>query len=578
MFARFGVFAFLFCIPLFLFGQPAFLLNKNYAKRSVFLDSVYYSTKILKQDSASLFPEFDKIAALAREHGDEQLQLEAMLLRYTYYMVGAQPDHHLAERKLLALRELADEKKIPQLQARTRDKLGHYYYHIVHRHGPSFDNYLACYQLLENIPNAELPEKQELVANIGAAYFNFGDNQQARKFFAEAQKLPPVYKERFRINLQNTLGLIYRSEKRYPEAEKSFRVAYALARANNDSTWMGITAGNVGITYFMQKRFSQAIPLLEMDVRESLKAAEIDNGLHSLIILMQINLAQKNWKKIEEQARIVRQFLPRTGNPYQILKDFYPIVAQQSLQAGNTFLAYRYTDSAMMVKDSLYNRRNAFLLARAENKAAIEKYRADVQRLTAQEEFQALWVKSLGVGVILLAIIAGLVISRQRLIHKEKQNKLLAEKKTVESELELAAQKLQDFTDRIREKNKLLEQFAADLKQAQSNPVDAQQVPDKESLIQLQQATILTDDQWEEFRQVFDTVHSGFLQRLKIKLPGLSPAETRFVVLSKLGLSNKEMAAMLGVSPEAIRLTRHRLRKKLESSGAPALEDLIPII
>ena len=561
--------------PFAVLGQHNFLLNKTYAERSVFLDSAYYSGKILRQDSLTLFPEIENLARLALANSDQELFLETRLIRYTYYMVGRQPDHPLAEKKLLALRGIADEKKIKQLQIRTRDKLAHYYYHIAHKHGPSFENYLAYYQLLKEMPDAALPEKQELVANIGSAYFNFGDNRNARKYYAEAQALPPSYKKRFPINLQNTLGLIYRSEKRYAEAEKNFRKAYAMAQANKDSTWMGIAAGNIGISYFAQGKYDEAIPLLEMDVRESLKALERDNGLHSLLILMKINLQKKNWEVLAEQIKLAREVLPHTGNPYQHLKELYPILAQQSARQGNMFLAYRYTDSASMVKDSLYKRRDAFLLARAENKADLEKYRADVDRLEAQKKYQGLWVKSLLAGVLLLLVIATLVINRQRLLYKQRQNRLQAEKATMEDELQQAARKLQDFTQSIREKNKQLEQFAAELKQTQHQPVATDFILDQATLVQLQQATILTDDQWEDFRQTFETVHKGFLQRLKEKLPGLSPAETRFMVLSKLELTNKEMAAMLGVSPEAIRLTRHRLRKKLESRGEQSLEELI---
>ena len=83
---------------------------------------------------------------------------------------------------------------------------------------------------------------------------------------------------------------------------------------------------------------------------------------------------------------------------------------------------------------------------------------------------------------------------------------------------------------------------------------------------------MLTDDDWKNFVRLFDTVHEGFLNRLKEKLPGLSPAETRFVALSKLRLNNKEMAAMLGVSTDAIRQTRSRLKRKLNLIDE-ALED-----
>ena len=65
------------------------------------------------------------------------------------------------------------------------------------------------------------------------------------------------------------------------------------------------------------------------------------------------------------------------------------------------------------------------------------------------------------------------------------------------------------------------------------------------------------------------------MQRLREKLPQLSPADTRYIVLSKLNLTSREMASMLGVRPDAIRLYRHRLRKKLQITDDKTLEELI---
>jgi DNA-binding CsgD family transcriptional regulator len=98
-----------------------------------------------------------------------------------------------------------------------------------------------------------------------------------------------------------------------------------------------------------------------------------------------------------------------------------------------------------------------------------------------------------------------------------------------------------------------------------------------ETLQQLRHSTILTDSDWEYFRDLFEKVHTGFLQRLKEKMPGLTPAETRFIVLSKLGLSGKEMAAMLGIGTDAISQIRSRVKKKLNLQEESSLDDMLTI-
>lgn len=102
--------------------------------------------------------------------------------------------------------------------------------------------------------------------------------------------------------------------------------------------------------------------------------------------------------------------------------------------------------------------------------------------------------------------------------------------------------------------------------------------PNTEVLSQLQNSILLTEDQWEQFKFNFDKVHIGYLNRLKDKLPDLTPAETRFMVLAKLKLSNKEMAGMLGVSMQGVRNYKYRLRKKLNLPEDGDIDSLVNII
>jgi Flp pilus assembly protein TadD/DNA-directed RNA polymerase specialized sigma24 family protein len=574
MFFRLVFTGLLFLLTLPGFSQYRHLLNKSYAERYISLDTTFYNGRLLSRDSVSYFREVNKLADAARKGNDTELELEAELLRCEYFMFGNQSNHELFESRIIALKEVADQQGILPLQIRTRQKLGYYYFSVKHKYGPGFDNYLNSYQLLKNLPIEELPNKQELISNIGAAYYQFGDYENARKFLAEAWKTPPSYKKRLPINLTNTLGLIFREARKYDSAEYYFWKSFRMAQAIKDSTWMGIAAGNIGISYFYQKKFVAAIPLLQTDVRESLKANEIDNAVNSMLVLAKINLEQNDLAAAKKQVRIVKQLLPNTSDRYRHLKELYPILAKLSARQGDFARAYYYSDSAHFVKDSLFVRRNNMLASDAARKIEIEKHRADMQKLEAQEKLEVILRNSLLAGIVLLAFIAVLIINRQRLVHRQNQAKLEQEKDQIASELDVASQQLSDFTNHIREKNKLLEQFSAQIEKVKGLP-DPEQQAHQETREKLLHSTILTDDQWEEFRLLFNKVHAGYLQRLREKLPTLSPAETRYFVLSKLNLTPKEMASMLGVRPDAIRLYRHRLRKKLNIEEDKALEELV---
>ncbi len=81
-------------------------------------------------------------------------------------------------------------------------------------------------------------------------------------------------------------------------------------------------------------------------------------------------------------------------------------------------------------------------------------------------------------------------------------------------------------------------------------------------------STILTEEDWRRFRLLFDHTYPGFVFQLKDKLPDLSPAETRLLILTKLKLSHREMAQTLGISVDAIRKAHYRIRKKFNLEEA----------
>ena len=70
-------------------------------------------------------------------------------------------------------------------------------------------------------------------------------------------------------------------------------------------------------------------------------------------------------------------------------------------------------------------------------------------------------------------------------------------------------------------------------------------------------------DSWQRFQLSFDAVHTGFIQILTATHPGLSPAEVKLSIFLKLGMNTKDVANLLYITPESVKVARSRLRKKL---------------
>lgn len=77
------------------------------------------------------------------------------------------------------------------------------------------------------------------------------------------------------------------------------------------------------------------------------------------------------------------------------------------------------------------------------------------------------------------------------------------------------------------------------------------------------------------FNQEFNKLHSNFYTNLKEKHPDLTKSEVKFCAYLKLNLGGNQIARLINVTPEAIRKTRYRIRKKINIASLESLEDYI---
>jgi len=579
----FLILLFLFTLCNKAFSQFQHIVNKPYKERYLLLDSVFYYSGIFELDSNICFSKTEKLKKVAQTANDAELLSEVELIRSAYYILGKQQDHNKVEPILFPLLKKAQDHNDLITTIRARQFLAAYYM-MDCQYSKALDHYLHSYYLLKNVTLEEYPNKSEAIYNIASAYYNYGDYDKAKIILNESMQfpIPAVPHNHFlgcSVNAINTLGLIYRKTKKYDSAEIAFKRAYNLAKEGKADVWVGITGGNLGITYYLTGRYGEAMPLLKDDVERSFRAKLYDNGLNSLIKLADVYFIKRDIDSATNSIALADKIIDEKAKDKNKLKAAICLLKSKLYAYQNNMpLAYRYADSARILQDSVVAKKNSIVTARYEQRIQEEKYKADIELIKSQKRFTSLLYGSV-VGIFLLLIVIMLLfINRQKLKHKQEKLTLAIEKKYAEHELENATRQLKEFAKSIYEKNKIIEQFADDLEQLRTTQINSTPFVNNEVLAQLQNATILTERQWNDFRELFDKVHVGYIDRLKQKHPDLTQSEIRFAVLTKLNLSNKEMAAMLGVGNEAIRQYRYRLRKKLNLAEDNSLEEVIDMI
>ena len=125
------------------------------------------------------------------------------------------------------------------------------------------------------------------------------------------------------------------------------------------------------------------------------------------------------------------------------------------------------------------------------------------------------------------------------------------------------------FTQNIIEKSNLIEKLQQQVKDKEFN------LGQQQLLQELTHQTILTEDDWEKFKMLFEKIYPGFFLKLKEKVTDITVAEQRMAALTRLHLTTKQMAALLGISPNSVNKTKQRLRQRFHLETDANIEEFI---
>ncbi|HLT86138.1 MAG TPA: hypothetical protein VKZ57_01035, partial [Sphingobacterium sp.] len=142
------------------------------------------------------------------------------------------------------------------------------------------------------------------------------------------------------------------------------------------------------------------------------------------------------------------------------------------------------------------------------------------------------------------------------------------------NELELKSKELTSHTLHLIQKNQLLEELKEKLGEIVNNDKRDQRKELKQ-LLNLLQLNHNQDKNWEDFRVVFERVHEHFFEGLMAHCSKLSSADLRLAALLKMNLRSADIATMLGISQDSLRIARYRLRKKLDLPEGESLSTFI---
>ncbi len=368
------------------------------------------------------------------------------------------------------------------------------------------------------------------------------------------------------MNAWNTIGLSYEKLDVYDSAFWAFDKALEICQQLDLPFWEGLIKGNQGDVYFAQGRYAEAKAMLWKDVEASRVAEIWDNAANSLQWISRINLVEGNPVLALQQARESERWLHRIPRPEYHANLYYTYT--------QIFKALQQPDSMDLYMKRYLTLHDSLEHVAMEARAEIVRMRMDNQNFVYQimtldhEKKKIKLIRNLIILIILLAALtAYLLFHRAWSILKWRQLQALHEKEKAEADVKSAREQLQVFTEYLVEKTSLVEDLEARLLKQRLLQDVGDDHPD------LEQITLLTDDDWERFKHLFERVHPGFFQVLRKKAPDITLAEQRMAALIKLQLPAKKAASILAISTNSVHKTRQRLRHRLGLEHDGALDE-----
>ncbi|SMO44067.1 Y_Y_Y domain-containing protein [Saccharicrinis carchari] len=156
---------------------------------------------------------------------------------------------------------------------------------------------------------------------------------------------------------------------------------------------------------------------------------------------------------------------------------------------------------------------------------------------------------------------------------KEEQLKnaaLLSEKEMIKmrndklrSEIVYKKKELANSALHLIQKNEVLSDIKLRLKKISKVPAASGINNEVNAIIKKINRELVDENNWDVFEMHFDQVHEEFLRKLTQQHPDLSQREQKLSAFIKMGMSSKEIAALMNVTTRAVENNRYKLRLKL---------------
>jgi DNA-binding CsgD family transcriptional regulator len=459
--------------------------------------------------------------------------------------------------------------------------------------------------------------------NMGEIHLHFGQYNLAFENLLQAES---IFRENVLYSglskTLNELGNTYYYNQQRDKAMACFREAYSINASLNIASGKALASGNIGRMFEKRMNYDSALFYQQNALEYAMQAGDKniiartyehlgsimeDKALYDSAwmyysmayelfeayfnevalpeILNNLGDVLRKTGKVQQSMELTRRALKKaeeTNDKYQQNSALRDLAKCFNLLELNDS-AYLYLERSRSLMQDIYSSEISRQTAVLQYYYDTEKKNTEIEKLQAQRRL-SLTLTIAAVSILLLAALLTLLyfskqnlkikadselavqretmyITQKNLMEAELKNTHLYEE-NLKQQLEVKSNKLSSQILHLIQKNELLEEIKSGLAAIiKSDKRD--QRKELKVLFNAINQSFNRDQYWDEFRGIFDQVHGSFFKQLSESGVDLSPTEMRLLSLIKMNISSQDTAMLLGITPDSLRVTRYRLKKKL---------------
>lgn len=461
---------------------------------------------------------------------------------------------------------LARNKEITNLEIYATISYAYYLYHFREME-KSLPLFLKASSMIGNIEVDEIIMPADTYKKLGFFFMTIGETQDAIHYLTEASKMVKHQTGEHAAIFDNLAVNYFRIEQ-YDKAKKLLEEALKISVDTGDEVRQAKVLGNMAMVNKNEKKYNLAIHQLQQDLELSKRNNSDQNTMFALILLSKVYLekgdfhsAKKTITEAENYAKMKSYF---KSSEYEITKILLEIAQKEGDKNSELVLLKKLDNLENTINKTDGPEIIQKINWKAQKEKIVSKLNSEQEKLRKAESVRNNSLTLL--GLVIICFITGVLLfktkrQQENEAFQSKFTELQNDKLKSEEKLNATSKNLANFTNFLNEKNSQIEDLEKELYLLR-NSSSARGEKRKSQLQILLQSHLMTDDNWQNFKRTFIEEKPEYYQFLNDHFTTLTDSNLRLLMLMNLGLGNREIATSLGITQDAVKKAKQRLRKK----------------